>query len=296
MHIIETIADFRVARRNLKGRVGLVPTMGYLHEGHMSLVAAAHEDCDSIIATIFVNATQFAAGEDLATYPRDMARDIRMLEDAGVDLLLTPTPAEMYPPRFQTWVTVEDVSQGKEGSQREGHFRAVATVVAKLFNITQPDLAFFGQKDAQQAVVIRQMLRDLNFPLEIQICPIIREADGLALSSRNVYLIHAERKAALKLNQALKATAHLYEQGERNPDKLRQVTYQIMNAEPLADLDYVSLADAGTLEEITEATERPMLLSLTAKVGKPSLLDNCLLPLSLNTRKGVSSVLGLNLQ
>jgi pantoate--beta-alanine ligase len=296
MHLAETIADFRVARRNLKGKIGLVPTMGYLHEGHMSLVAAAYEDCDSIIATIFVNPTQFAAGEDLATYPRDMARDLQMLEDAGIDLLFTPTPTEMYPPRFQTWVTVENVSQGKEGNQRDGHFRGVATVVAKLFNITQPDFAFFGQKDAQQIVVIRQMLRDLNFPLEIQICPIIREADGLALSSRNVYLNQAERKAALKLNQALKATGHLYEQGERDPDKLRQVIYQIMNAEPLVNLDYVSLADAGTLEEITASTERPLLLSLAAKVGKPRLLDNCLLPLSLNTRKGASSVLGLSLQ
>lgn len=296
MQIIETIADFRAARKKLKTQVGLVPTMGYLHEGHMSLIEAAHEDCDSIIATIFVNPTQFGEGEDLSTYPRDMPRDLQMLEDAGVDLVFTPTPAVMYPPRFQTWVTVENVSQGKEGGQREGHFQGVATVVAKLFNITQPDIAFFGQKDAQQVAVIRQMVRDLNFPLDIQICPIVREADGLALSSRNVYLSQTERKAALKLNQALQATGNLYEQGERDPDKLRQTAYGILNAEPLATVDYISLANVGTLEEITEATEQPLLLSLTAKVGQPRLLDNCLLPLKLNTRKGVSSTLGVSLQ
>lgn len=296
MHIAETIADFRTLRNNLKGKVGLVPTMGYLHEGHMSLVEAAREDCDSIIATIFVNPAQFGEGEDLETYPRDMARDLQMLADAGVDLVFTPTPAVMYPPRFQTWVTVENVSQDKEGGQRDGHFQGVATIVAKLFNITQPDIAFFGQKDAQQVAVIRQMVHDLDFPLDIRVCPIVREVDGLALSSRNVYLTETERKAALKLNQALKATGNLYEQGERDPDKLRQVAFEILNAEPLAIIDYISLADAGTLEEITEATEYPLLLSLTAKVGQPRLLDNCLLPLSLNTRKGLSATLGTSLQ
>jgi pantoate--beta-alanine ligase len=292
MYIAETIADFRSARKNLIGKVGLVPTMGYLHEGHMSLVQAAHEDCDSIIASIFVNPTQFAKGEDLETYPRNMPRDLQMLEEVGVDLVFTPTPALMYPYRFQTWVTVTDVSQGKEGGQREGHFRGVATVVAKLFNITQPDMAYFGQKDAQQVVVIRQMAQDLNFPLEIQICPIVRETDGLALSSRNVYLNEIERKTATKLSQALQRAGDLYEHGERDPVKLRQAAYEILNSEPLIAPDYLSLADASTLEEITEATDRPLLLSLAAKLGKPRLLDNCLLPLHLNTRAGASATLG----
>lgn len=295
MQVAETIADFRDLRKNLEGKVGLVPTMGYLHEGHMSLVSAAREDCDSVIATLFVNPTQFGEGEDLETYPRDLPRDFGMFEEAGVDLVFTPTPAMMYPPRFQTWVTVTDVSQGKEGGLREGHFRGVATVVAKLFNITQPDRAYFGQKDAQQVAVIRQMVHDLNFPLDIQVCPIIREADGLALSSRNVYLKDDERKAATKLSQALQVVGNLYETGERDPEKLRQTAYDILNAEPLATVDYVSIADAATLEEITETTERPLLVSLAAKVGKPRLLDNCLLPISLNTREGVSSTLGASL-
>lgn len=292
MHVAETIADFRNLRSKLKGKLGLVTTMGYLHEGHMSLVAAAREDCDSVMTTLFVNPTQFAVGEDLSTYPRDLPRDLQMFEDAGVDLVFIPTPELMYPTRFQTWVTVTDVSQGKEGGRREGHFRGVATVVAKLFNIAGADKAYFGQKDAQQVAVIRQMVRDLNFPLDIQVCPIVREPDGLAMSSRNVYLKEDERKAATKLSLALQSAGQRYETGERNPDKLRQVASDILNAEPLTILDYVSVADAATLEEMSETTEHPLLLSLAAKVGKPRLLDNCLLPLGLNTRAGATATLG----
>ncbi|MCA9912085.1 MAG: pantoate--beta-alanine ligase [Anaerolineae bacterium] len=292
MQIVETIADLRTARRELPGRIGLVPTMGYLHEGHLSLAQAAREDCDSVLATIFVNPTQFAEGEDLSTYPRDMPRDLQLLEDAGVYLVFTPTPELMYPPRFQTWVTVEEVTQGKEGGQRPGHFRGVATIVSKLFNLTQPDVAYFGQKDAQQVVTIRQMVRDLNFPLDIVVCPVIRAEDGLALSSRNVYLSAEERRAATALNRALKAAGERYAAGERDPGTLRQAAADILAAEPLARVDYISVADAATLAEISQPTENPLLISLAAQVGKPRLLDNCLLPLSLNTREGATLALG----
>lgn len=292
MHIIDNIADLRKSRSNLGGRVGLVPTMGYLHDGHMALVRAALEDCDSVIATIFVNPTQFGEGEDLDTYPQDLPRDLAMLESVGVDLVFIPTPQLMYPPNFQTWVTVDNVTQGREGGQRPTHFKGVTTIVSKLFNLTQPDFAYFGQKDAQQVVVLRRMCRDLNFPLEIQICPIVREADGLALSSRNVYLSPEERKAALILNKTLKLVGEIYEAGERNPDTLRQIARENILQEPLAQLDYVSLADARTFEEVSEATEKPLILSLAAQVGKPRLLDNCLLPLMFNTRQGITATLG----
>jgi len=293
MQVVETIAELRAARRELSGRVGVVLTMGYLHKGHLALVKAAREQCDSVLATIFVNPTQFAEGEDLSTYPRDMPRDLRLLEEAGVDLVFTPTPELMYPPRFQTWVTVDEVAKGKEGGQRPGHFRGVTTIVSKLFNLTQPDFAYFGQKDAQQVVVIRQMVRDLNFPLEIVVCPVVRAEDGLALSSRNVYLSTEERRAATALNRALKAAGECYETGERNPEILRQAAAEVLAAEPLVLVDYISLANAGTLEEITEPTQQPLLLSLAAQVGKPRLLDNCLLPIHLNTQEAATQWLGV---
>lgn len=293
MHMVETLEALRNARKELKGKVGLVPTMGYLHAGHMSLVEAAKRMCDSVIATIFVNPTQFGEGEDLATYPRDLHRDLKMLEEAGVNVVFAPLPQAMYPPHFQTWVTVEEVTRGKEGGQRPQHFRGVATVVCKLFNLTQADVAFFGQKDAQQVVVIRQMVRDLNMPIEIQICPIVRESDGLALSSRNIYLSGEERIAAASLNKAIKAVGALYESGERDPNRLRETAVAIVKSERLAQLDYVSLANAQTLEEIVEVSDEPLLLSLAAQVGKPRLLDNCLLPLHLNTQEGATATLGL---
>jgi pantoate--beta-alanine ligase len=293
MHTVETVETLHRARKELKGTVGLVPTMGYLHAGHMSLVEAAKRMCDSVIVTIFVNPTQFGEGEDLATYPRDLPRDIKMLEEAGVDLVFAPLPQVLYPSRFQTWVTVEEVTRGKEGGQRPEHFRGVTTVVCKLFNLTQADVAFFGQKDAQQVVVIRQMVRDLNMPIDIQVCPIVRESDGLALSSRNIYLNGDERIAAASLNKALKAVGELYKSGERDPNRLRETAVAIVNTERLAQLDYVSLANAQTLEEIVEATDEPLLLSLAAQVGKPRLLDNCLLPPHLNSQEGATAQLGL---
>jgi pantoate--beta-alanine ligase len=292
MNVVTTIAELRRERARLKGRVGLVPTMGALHAGHMSLVEAAVRQCDSVMTSIFVNPTQFGEGEDFNEYPRDMERDTQLLEEAGVSLIFAPEPGTMYPPRFQTYVKVEEVTKGKEGGQRPGHFRGVTTVVAKLFNLMQPDTAFFGQKDAQQVVVIRQMVRDLGFPLDIVVCPIVREGDGLALSSRNVYLQGAQRDAASLLNTALRSAADLYDQGERDPQRLRQEVRDIIQSEPLAHLDYVSLADARTLDEINHATDTPVLLSLAAQVGKPRLLDNMLLPADLNTCKGATRVLG----
>ncbi|MGJ3238182.1 MAG: pantoate--beta-alanine ligase [Anaerolineae bacterium] len=292
MHIIEQIADLRALRPKLNGRVGLVPTMGYLHQGHLVLIATARENCDSVVVTIFVNPTQFAAGEDLDQYPRDLPRDLALLEEMGVDAVFLPTPQMMYPPRFQTWVTVEEVTQGREGGTRPEHFRGVTTIVAKLFNLVQADDAFFGQKDAQQVIVIRQMVHDLNIPVTIHVCPIVREADGLALSSRNVYLNPAERQTALALNQTLHHVAEHYQQGERHPDILRSIAYERLNAVDGLRLDYVSLADAATLTELAQPTERPLLLSVAAQVGKPRLLDNCLLPIQLNTQEGATATLG----
>jgi pantoate--beta-alanine ligase len=291
MQVLESIDSLRQARKSLKGTVGLVPTMGYLHAGHISLVEAAQEN-NFVIATIFVNPSQFAVNEDLSTYPRDLPRDLAMLEAAGVDYMFTPTPAMMYPPAYQTWVTVEEVSQGREGAVRPEHFRGVATVVSKLFNLIQPDKAYFGQKDAQQVAVIRQMVRDLNFPVDLQVCPIMREADGLAMSSRNIYLKPEERQAATVLYRALQEVGALYEAGERHPDVLREDASRIIQAEALAELNYVSLADSRNLKELSSPSDDPMLLSVAAKIGKPRLLDNCLLPLSLNTQTGATLHLG----
>jgi pantoate--beta-alanine ligase len=202
MNTVVTLEELRQARAQLGEPVGLVPTMGFLHEGHLSLVRAARSECSGVIVSIFVNPAQFGPNEDLAAYPRDLRRDLELLEKAGADLVWTPTAEIVYPPGFQTWINVEEVTQPLEGGMRPGHFRGVTTVVAKLFNAVQPHKAYFGQKDAQQAVVIRQMARDLNFPLEISVLPIVREPDGLAMSSRNVYLTPDERRAATVLSRA----------------------------------------------------------------------------------------------
>lgn len=292
MQVLESIEALRLARKQLKRTVGLVPTMGYLHAGHLSLVEAAKAANEVVIATIFVNPSQFAANEDLSSYPRDLPRDFSMLEAAGVDYVFTPTSAMMYPPRYQTWVIVDEVSQGREGAVRPEHFRGVATVVSKLFNLVQPDKAYFGQKDAQQVAVIRQMQRDLNFPVEIAVCPIMRESDGLAMSSRSVYLQPEERQAATVLYRALQHVGALYEAGERHPDLLRHEAEGVIQNEALAELSYVSLADSRSLRELDSPSDVPMLLSVAAKLGKPRLLDNCLLPLSLNTQEGATAYLG----
>ena len=252
---------------------GLVPTMGYLHQGHLSLVERARAENDRVAATIFVNPTQFAPNEDLSTYPRSLSRDLEMLEGAGVDLVFTPTEKEMYPSDFQTVVTVEQVTQYLEGKTRPTHFQGVTTVVAKLFNILQPTRAYFGQKDVQQTVVLRQMVRDLNFNLQMVICPTVREADGLALSSRNAYLSPEQRQAAPILYRALRSAQAAYMQGEQDANRLRQLMTEMIAAEPMVRLDYVSVADAQTLVEL-DRVEGKALLSGAIFVGNTRLIDN----------------------
>lgn len=277
MKVVTSIPKLKIARNLLREPVGFVPTMGYLHEGHLSLVRAARSECTSVVVSIYVNPTQFAPHEDLGAYPRDLARDLNLLAKEGVHLIWTPDEESMYPPGFQTWVNVETVSQGLEGSQRPTHFRGVATVVAKLFNAVRPQKAYFGQKDAQQAMVIRQMARDLNFDLQIRVCPIVREADGLALSSRNVYLSSEERQAATILYRALNKAQAAYQSGERNAHQLRQIVTDTINSEPLAQLQYVSCADGDTLQEISEIVKGRALLSMAVYLGKTRLIDNCIL-------------------
>ncbi len=276
MRSIITLTDLRSARLSFTGRVGLVPTMGYLHEGHLSLVRRAREECDHVVVSIFVNPTQFRPREDLSNYPRDLDRDLSLLEPLGVDLIWMPTAEIMYPPGFQTWVDVETITQPLEGTSRPGHFRGVTTVVAKLFNAVQPHSAYFGQKDAQQAAVIRQMTRDLNFPVEIVICPIVREPDGLAMSSRNVYLDPEQRKAATVLSRALQAAKEAYEEGERDADKIRGKMKEVLASEPLANVQYVSCADYDTLKELNTVTGK-VLLSMAVFIGKTRLIDNIVL-------------------
>jgi pantoate--beta-alanine ligase len=276
MMVVSTLQELDTSRALLDEPLGLVPTMGYLHDGHLSLVSRARAECRSVAVSIFVNPTQFAPTEDLARYPRDLERDLRQLEAAGADMVWTPTPEIMYPPGYQTWVEVQQVSQGLEGAQRPGHFRGVATVVTKLFNAVRPARAYFGQKDAQQAAVIRQMTRDLNFPIEIVVCPIVREADGLAMSSRNVYLSPEQRRAAAVLYQSLKAAEAAYKGGERQADALRDVMEKILAEEPLAKVQYVSCADYDTLQELEKVTGKT-LLSMAVFFGKTRLIDNTVL-------------------
>ena len=276
MMIVSTLEELRSARSILDEPVGLVPTMGYLHEGHLSLVQRAKEECTSVVVSIFVNPTQFGLNEDLAAYPRDMERDLRLLESLGVNLVWTPTPEIMYPSDYQTWVQVEALTEPLEGTQRPGHFRGVATVVAKLFNGVQPAKAYFGQKDAQQVAVIRQMTRDLNFPIEIVVCPTVREPDGLAMSTRNAYLDPEQRQAATVLYRALSTAKDAYNAGERDAEKLRGHMRDTIAAEPLAEMQYVSCADYDTLDELDQVTGKA-LLSMAVFVGKTRLIDNVIL-------------------
>lgn len=276
MHVVETVADVRRFRADLAGTWGLVPTMGFLHLGHISLVEQARSENDQVGVSIFVNPTQFGPSEDLAAYPRDLEKDLGLLEQAGADLVWVPGAEEVYPPDYRTYVVVEEVTRPLEGAARPGHFRGVATVVAKLFNVFLPDRAYFGQKDAQQAVVIRQMVRDLNFPIELVVCPIVREADGLAMSSRNVYLTPEQRAAAPVLYRALSAARDLWSSGERDGEQLRQAIRRVLDAEPLARPEYISAADPRTLEELGLAG-RDVLLSMAVRIGKARLIDNLLL-------------------
>ena len=276
MKVVHSLQELRLARGGLPGPLGFVPTMGYLHEGHLSLVRRAKAECASVAVSIFVNPAQFGPNEDLASYPVDLPRDQALLEQAGVDLLWVPTADQMYPAGFQTWVTVEELTRPLEGEHRPGHFRGAATVVAKLFNAMQPDRAYFGQKDAQQLAVVRRMAQDLDFPLEVMACPTMREADGLAMSSRNARLNPKERQAAAVLYRALSAAQQAYAGGERQAEPLRRSMAEILRAEPLARVQYVSVADPGTLAELQGEVSRA-LLSMAVFVGKTRLIDNVLL-------------------
>jgi len=268
-------AAAREARATGKS-IGFVPTMGYFHEGHLSLMRRARAENEVVVVSLFVNPTQFGPQEDLATYPRDFARDCRLAEEVGVDLLFAPSGEEMYPPGYCTYVNVERITEHLCGRSRPGHFRGVATVVLKLFNIVQPDRAYFGNKDFQQRVVIERMVRDLNLDLEIVALPIVREPDGLALSSRNEYLNSEERQAALVLSRSLRAAKRWVQEGERDAERLRERVRALIAAEPRARIDYVALVDPETFEDIS-TLDRPALLALAVHIGPARLIDNALL-------------------
>jgi pantoate--beta-alanine ligase len=275
VRLVRTVAEVR-AWRATGGTVGLVPTMGYLHAGHLSLVARARPENERVAASLFVNPTQFGPQEDLARYPRDLERDRAQLAEAGCDLLFAPEVGEMYPPGFATRVEAGPVAEPLEGARRPGHFAGVATVVAKLFGIFRPDRAYFGQKDAQQLAVIRRMARDLDLGVEVVGCPTVREADGLALSSRNSYLDAAERQAAPVLYRALQAARDRWAGGEREAEALRAAMRAVLDAEPRARTDYVSVADPDSFREL-DRVEGPALLSLAVFLGRARLIDNILL-------------------
>jgi len=276
MKVVERLKHLRQARTKLPDPFGLIPTMGFLHEGHLSLVRQAKQECDSVGVSIFVNPTQFGPSEDLAAYPRDLERDLGMLDQAGVDLVWTPAVEELYPEGPPTWVTVDDLTEVLEGAQRPDHFRGVTTVVTKLFNAFQPNKAYFGQKDAQQARVIQRMTEDLLVPVDIVICPIVREPDGLAMSSRNTYLNPEQRQAATVLSQALGSAAELYESGQRDAAALRERMIEIIATQPIAQVQYISVADPETLKELKGDIDHA-LLSMAVNIGKTRLIDNRLL-------------------
>ncbi len=277
MKVVKTIQEVRADRwADTWLTWGLVPTMGTLHAGHLSLVRRARAENDRVGVSIFVNPIQFDRPDDLKAYPRQLARDCELLEAEGVDLIWAPPEEEMYPPNYQTYIDLEKITKPLEGASRAGHFRGVATVVAKLFNVFQPNRAYFGQKDAQQVAVIRQMVRDLAFNLDVVTCPIVREPDGLAMSSRNLRLNPQERTAALVLSRALHAAEAEWQRGAREADHLRATMTAVIGAEPLARLDYVSAADPLTLQEI-QGDVSQALLSMAVFVGPVRLIDNLVL-------------------
>ncbi|MBI2955592.1 MAG: pantoate--beta-alanine ligase [Chloroflexi bacterium] len=274
MQIIHTISDFKNARRRISGTVGFVPTMGYLHEGHLSLARRAKADNDVAVASIFVNPTQFGRNEDFSKYPRDLARDVALLEREGTDIVFAPEASDMYPEGFATYIDIEGpLTTRLEGAVRPGHFKGVATVVAKLFNIVQPTRAYFGQKDAQQVLVIQKLVSDLNGNLDVVVMPTVREPDGLAMSSRNVYLSPQQREAALVLSKALRLAERLYGEGERDAECIRAAMRRLIEAELLARIDYVSVADCSDLAEL-DVVDRPALVSLAVRIGATRLIDN----------------------
>jgi pantoate--beta-alanine ligase len=273
MQVVEPILKVRALRQKLSGTVGFVPTMGYLHEGHLALVKQARIENSAVIVSIYVNPTQFGPREDFGAYPRDLNRDLELLKEGGVDIVFIPSDNEIYSPEFSTWVDVENVSERLEGASRPGHFRGVATIVAKLFNIVQPTKAYFGQKDAQQVMVIKRMVADLNMAIEIVVVPTVREGDGLAMSSRNIYLSPEERRAAIVLFRALTLARQLRLGGEKDAGRIRRQMIALIEKEPLAKTDYVSIADAETMEELN-SIDRSALASLAVRIGKTRLIDN----------------------
>jgi pantoate--beta-alanine ligase len=275
----------RKVRREQDQTIGLVPTMGALHDGHLSLVREARRMCDVVVVSVFVNPTQFAFGEDFERYPRDLTKDAAILTDYNVDYIFAPTIEEIYPKDFSTYVTVGGLSEQFEGASRPGHFRGVATVVSILLNVIRPDFAFFGQKDAQQTIVIKRLVRDLAFETEIVILPTVREESGLALSSRNAYLNEDEKRAAVVLYRALSHAKELYIEGERSGSRLAAGITAMVAAEPLARLDYVSVTDADTFESLEKLDDRPVLIALAVHMGKTRLIDNIALNRKKNSEK-----------
>jgi pantoate--beta-alanine ligase len=273
MKVVATIKEMREVRGWLTEAVGLVPTMGCLHEGHLSLVRQARAENASLVVSIFVNPTQFGPKEDFKTYPRDLERDFALLEKEGTDVIFMPPADEMYPPGFNSWIDVAKVTERLEGAYRPGHFRGVATICAKLFNVVQPTRAYFGKKDAQQAVVIKKMVADLNMDLEIVTLPTVREPDGLAMSSRNAYLNPEERRSAAVLYRALTLAQQLWSGGEKDAEKIRRQMTTLIRQEPLANIDYISIADPETLEEL-DTVNTGALVSLAVKIGTTRLIDN----------------------
>jgi pantoate--beta-alanine ligase len=276
MEIITTVDGMRDKRDRLAGSVGLVPTMGYLHQGHLSLVRRARQENDHVVVSNFVNPTQFGPGEDLSSYPRDLERDLGLLEKEKADIVYAPTVDEMYSPGYSTWVILEGVSEPLEGERRPGHFKGVATVVAKLFNAVRPTRAYFGRKDAQQLAVLIRMVRDLDMALEVVPCTTVREPDGLAMSSRNTYLNEAERQAATVLYRALQLDQQLWQAGERDPRQLQAAATSLISAEPLATIDYVTICDPIDFQALVSPAGRA-LLAVAVRIGQTRLIDNTLL-------------------
>lgn len=277
MRVLNTIKDIRTitkeARRNGKS-IGFIPTMGYLHEGHLSLVKKAREENDLVIVSIFVNPTQFGPGEDFDSYPRDLERDSKLVEDVGADIVFSPSVKEIYPSGCSTYVDTDgDITKRLCGASRPGHFKGVTTIVTKLFNIITPDRAYFGQKDAQQVAVIEQMVRDLCMDVDIVSCPIVREEDGLAMSSRNTYLGEEERKAAIILSKALSSAEEVIKEGERDASKVSALIVNKINSQPLSKIDYVEIVCDKTLEAIEEI-KGGILIALAVKIGRTRLIDN----------------------
>jgi pantoate--beta-alanine ligase len=286
MEIIRTVSWMKQAARQARAEnhvIGMVPTMGALHEGHLSLLRRAKSECSKVFASIFVNPTQFGPNEDLSKYPRTFEADVAKLESGGVDILFAPDAKEMYPQGFTTYITVEGLSDRLEGRSRPGHFRGVATVVHKLFEIVQPHFAYFGRKDGQQARILQRMLQDLNSDVELVLCPIVREPDGLALSSRNAYLSAEERRAATVLHRSLEAARRAIETGTRDALTLQNTVRKVLAEEKLAPVDYVEVADADTFEPVARISSRPAFVLLAVFVGKTRLIDNLLIEPSLDS-------------